>query len=235
MEDKEKDLIDEKVEDKVEQIQEQEQSSGDLSAQASAAEKAQAPEEELLFGFGKLTEKKRKKRAVIISVSAVAALIILFAVAMWLWFFIVNYPVITVTHKNIDDLKINYTLTEDGQYISNINYDDYLTDDSSISIFSKKIILSEVGVSEENTAIQNTTIIQDIINSQDGGAAIIVDGNYEIKQLKLKDKIDLIIKKDCSLIGPAYAQGANLKAIIYAKDAKDISILGPGTINGNGV
>ncbi len=223
------------MEEKVEQSQEAQQASEDVSAQAPSIEKAQAPEEELLFGFGKLTDKQRKKRAVIISVSAVVVLIVLFALAMWLWFFIVNYPIITVTHKNIDDLKINYTLTEDGQYISNINYDAYLSSNSSVSIFAKKIYLSEEGVSEDNTAIQNTTIIQNLIDNQEGGAAIYVDGNYKIKSLKLKDKIDLVIEEDCSLIGPKYGEFSNVEAIISAKDAKDISILGPGTIVGNGV
>ena len=198
-------------------------------------EEIEVPEEELLFGFDKLEPKKRKKRAIIISVSTVATLIVLFALAMWLWFFIVNYPVITITHKNIDDLKKDYTLTENGQYVANINYDDYLVDNSQMeSIFSEKVYLSQSGVLESNTAAQNTTIIQDIIDSHDKGITIIVDGNYKIKSLQLKSKTTLEIKKDCSLIGPYYEDNAKVTAIIYAKDAKEINIIGPGTIVGNG-
>ena len=223
-----------KIEDTVEQSQEAQQASEEVEVNDSKLELAKAPEEELLLGFNKLTPKQRKKRAIIISVTSVVVVIALFALAMWLWFFVVNYPVITLTHKNIDDLKLNYTLSEDGQYVSNINYDAYLTPNSSVSIFSKKINLSEAGVSAENTAQQNTEIIQGIIDNQEGGATIFVDGNYKIKSLQLKDKICLIINENCSLIGPTYSEGNSATALIWAKDAKEITIAGPGTIVANG-
>ena len=199
-------------------------------------EEIEVPEEELLFGFDKLTDKQRKKRATIISICTVVTLIVLFALAMWIWFFIVNYPVITVSHKNIDDLKIDYTISEDGQYITNINYDAYLGDNSQIaSIFSKKIYLSQEGVSEEKTAQENATIIQGIIDAQESGATIIVDGNYKVKSIQLKSKITLEIQKDCSLIGPTYEDNFDVQAIVWAEDAHDVNIIGPGTIKGNGV
>ncbi len=66
--------------------------------------KVEAPQKELTFDYNDPDYKKRKKRASIIAVSIVVTLILLFGIVLWVWFFIVNYPIITVTHKNIDDL-----------------------------------------------------------------------------------------------------------------------------------
>ena len=112
---------------------------------------------------GKVNDKRRKKKASIISICIVVSLIVAFALLMWIWFFIVNYPIITVTHKNIDDLKIDYTISEDGQFITNINYEDYLEYSPSIfdGLFSTKYYLSEEGVVEgKDAAAANTATIR---------------------------------------------------------------------------
>ena len=194
------------------------------------------PTEELAFDYNDPDYKRRKKKASIISVCVVVTLIVLFAIAMWVWFFIVNYPIITVTHKNIDDLKVSYTLSEDGCYLTDINYDDYLKEASTIEIFfSKKIYLSEEGVLETNTAAQNNALIQAILDEQEGkGAVIYVDGKYKVQSLQLKSKTTIVIEEDCALIGPTYDDAIDSQAILWAKDAKNVNIYGPGTIVGNG-
>ena len=192
------------------------------------------PIEEPKFDYKDPDYKRRKKRASIISVCIVVSLIVLFTLAIVIWFFIINYPVVTVTHEFIDDLKVDYTLSEDGCYVKDINYDDYLKDVNPSDLFYKKIYLSqEEGVSEENSAAQNNETIQNIINAQDG-AIIYVDGNYKVQSIELKSKTTLIIQKDCSLIGPTYSDKTGSKAVVWAKDAKNINIYGPGTIEGNG-
>ena len=199
--------------------------------------KVEAPQKELTFDYNDPDYKKRKKRASIIAVSIVVTLILLFGIVLWVWFFIVNYPIITITHKNIDDLKKEYTLTADGEYISNINYEDYLTYNASVfdGLFSKKIYLKDEGALEGETyAAHNTALIQSILNAVDSSTVIHVDGNYNITSLELKSKTSIIIDEDCSLIGPKYEEGAELTAIVWAKDATNISIYGPGTIVGNG-
>jgi len=220
MDEKEEKIVDKKVED----------------TNAPDEVLAQAPVEELTFDYKNPEYKRRKKRASIIAASVVVALILAFVVLMWVWFFIVNYPVITFTHKNIDDLIKDYTLSEDGQYVKDINYEDYLEYSPNIfeGLFSKKIYLSEEGVSETNTPEVNTLIIQTLIDKNTQSTAIYVDGNYPIISLQLVDKTSIIIEEDCSLIGPTYT-GAGLNAIIWAEDAKDVSIYGPGTIVGNGL
>ena len=89
-------------------------------------DKVEAPIKELEFDYNNPDYKRRKKKASIISVVIVVSLILMFGIVLWVWFFIVNYPIITITHKNIDDLKKEYVLTEDGEYLANINYEDYL-------------------------------------------------------------------------------------------------------------
>ena len=201
---------------------------------------AEAPVKELTFDYNDPDYKRRKKKASIISICIVVSLIVAFALLMWVWFFIVNYPIITVTHKNIDDLKIDYTISEDGQYITNINYDDYLEYSPSIfdGLFSTKYYLSEEGAVEGKDAmVSNTALIQGIIDSVTSSTVIYVDGNYNITSIQLKDKVTIIIEKDCSLIGPEYSDHVNFdstKGIVWAEDAKDIAIYGPGSIVGNG-
>ena len=199
-------------------------------------EKVEAPIKELVFDYDDPDYKKRKKKASIIAAAIVVSLIILFGIVLWVWFFIVNYPIITVTHKSIDDLKIDYTLSEDGEYISNINYDDYLEYSPSIfdGLFSKKVFLSEEGVLETNSGEANTAIIQPILNNVDSSTIIYVDGNYNVTSLELKSKTTIVIEEDCSIIGPTYDDHTGVEAIIWAKDASNINIYGPGTIVGNG-
>ena len=199
--------------------------------------KVEAPQKELTFDYNDPDYKKRKKRASIIAVSIVVTLILLFGIVLWVWFFIVNYPIITITHKNIDDLKKEYTLTADGEYISNINYEDYLTYNASVfdGLFSKKIYLKDEGALEGETyAAHNTALIQAILNAVDSSTVIHVDGNYHITSLELKSKTSIIIDEDCSLIGPSYDAHTGISSVIWAKDASNISIYGPGTIVGSG-
>ncbi len=199
-------------------------------------EAAIASQKELTFDYNDPDYKKRKKKASIIATSIVVALIVMFGIVLWVWFFIVNYPIITFTHKNIDDLIIDYTISEDGQYITNINYDDYLPYSPSIfdELFSRKVFLSQQGASEDKSAAENTAIIQNVIDTAKDYEAIYVDGNYKITSLQLKDNTSIIINENCSLIGPTYEDGLNIEAIIWAKDATKISIYGPGSICGNG-
>ena len=199
-------------------------------------EKAEAPQEELKFDYNDPVYKKNKKRASLIAVAIVVGLILMFGIVLWVWFFIVNYPIITITHKNIDDLKIEYTLDESGEFLKDINYEAYLDYSPSIfdGLFSKKIYLSEKGVSSENTAAQNTAIIQGLIDAIDSSTVIYVDGNYKIVSLELKSKTTIIIEENCSLIGPTYDDGQSISSVLWAKDAKNISIYGPGTVVGSG-
>ena len=201
---------------------------------------AEAPVKELAFDYNDPDYKRRKKKASIISICIVVSLILAFSLLMWIWFFIVNYPVITVTHKNIDDLKIDYIISEDGQFITNINYEDYLEYSPSIfdGLFSTKYYLSEEGVVEgKDAAISNTAVIQGIIDGVTSSTVIYVDGNYHITSIQLKDKVSIVINEECSLIGPEYNDHVDFsttKGIIWAEDAKNIAIYGPGSIVGNG-
>ena len=206
------------------------------NVETNVEEKAEAPVKEPAFDYNDPVYKKNKKRASIIAVSIVVGLILMFGIVLWIWFFIVNYPIITITHKNIDDLKIEYTLDETGEFVKDINYEAYLDYSPSIfdGLFSKKIYLSEQGVTADNTAAQNTAIIQGIIDAIDSSTVVYVDGNYKINSLELKSKTTIIIEEDCSLIGPTYEDGQSISAVLWAKDANHISIYGPGTIVGNG-
>ena len=194
--------------------------------------------------------KDARKRASIISAIIVFCIIFAFTMVLWLYFFIINYPTVTVTHKNISDLKKTYTLDSTNEYIANINYEDYLYDTTTIwsqikDLFIHSYNLSEEGVLETNNPVQNGDIINSLIENSSGSLIIYVDGNYKTTPIKLKSNVTIVINENCSLIGPTYQECVEYnidvanKGILYAegtleKNISNIKIYGPGSIVCNG-
>lgn len=107
-----------------------------------------------------------------------------------------------------------------------------------------------VNITVDNSKSNTTKVIQSKINkvSKDGGGQVnIAAGKYNVKYLELKDNVDLHLSAGSKIVFsdkfsdfPAIQtryEGQNVKmrhADIYAKNVKNASITGSGTIDGNG-
>ncbi|MBS1601166.1 MAG: putative Ig domain-containing protein, partial [Bacteroidetes bacterium] len=83
----------------------------------------------------------------------------------------------------------------------------------------------------------NTTVFQHRIDScseQGGGVVRIPAGKYIIGTLRLKDNVELHLEQGAVLVGSTSPEDYTSPALIYASNARNIAITGPGTIDGQG-
>ena len=128
-----------------------------------------------------------------------------------------------------------YTADESGCRISNIPYDDYI---SEAQIPDGALICS---LSETASATENTQIIQVQIDiaSETGGIVVIPKGRYTITTIMLKSNVTLFIPKGAELMSVSCDENEKSdkklgSGVIFAENAENIAITGGGIINGNG-
>ncbi|WP_431216227.1 glycosyl hydrolase family 28 protein [Puia sp. P3] len=82
-----------------------------------------------------------------------------------------------------------------------------------------------------------TTAFQHSIDScsaHGGGIVRIPKGKHTIGTLYLKDNVELHLEQGAVLLGSTRPEDYSSPALIYASDARNIAITGPGTIDGQG-
>lgn len=88
----------------------------------------------------------------------------------------------------------------------------------------------------------NTQALQQAINhasaQPQGGTIRVPAGQYLIGATELKSKVDLLLEPNAVLLGSVdiedYYVDGNLKALLYARNARELAIYGGGTIDGRG-
>jgi len=83
----------------------------------------------------------------------------------------------------------------------------------------------------------NTTVFQHRIDScseHGGGVVRIPAGKYVIGTLYLKDNVELHLEQGAFLLGSTRLEDYTRPALLYAENARNIAITGPGTVDGQG-
>lgn len=183
-----------------------------------------------------------KKKAIIIASSATILSLIIAAVLIVVFVFNYTFPVYLITYRNINDLKVEYTLDSTYSYVENINYDDYLKG------VEEKIIKDGTYISNLNDLNDDPKNNGEVLNtlfyniSQQDGGTIVFDESVVTTPLTLYDDLTIVIMHDVEVSLPTYdyvvANNISYEqtpALFYAYDVENIKITGPGTLNGNGV
>lgn len=136
-----------------------------------------------------------------------------------------------------------YLMDEEDNFIANIPYEEYLDYDDTTTYGQVYSILT-LGASPSKMPHENYPIIQQAIDlaSTSGGGTVLVDGGtFRTMPIVLKDNVTLKIAKDSCLENITYDERnsygeltRNSWAFIQAQNAKNIRIVGPGRIAGNG-
>lgn len=182
-----------------------------------------------------------KKKAIIITTVIILVSLIVFSVAMSLFLRYYSFPKYLFTYKSIADLtNQEYAFNESYSHIKNINYEDYL-EDASYKDNAK--LISNYSIT--NDPINNRDVVEAIIkefNNEKG--TIVIDKSFVTAPIELKSNITLIIEKDCALESVGYSASVyhdltfsteeDGPALLYAIDAENIKVTGPGKLVGNG-
>lgn len=132
-------------------------------------------------------------------------------------------------------MKNFFTLKDGKSRIANIPYDEYLTVPPA-----ENYILPR-GISEDETAENNSLAIQNAINSakKTNGTVFIPNGRYNITFLKMKSGVTLYLSRNATLVSVDFekynALSKKERAIISANGAENFCITGGGTIEGKGL
>lgn len=179
---------------------------------------------------------KSKNKALSIIVKIVALL--LAVIILFLSVFAVSY-VRQASRDNatLGRVDTKFYTDESGNRIANIPYSEYVSDVSQPQNY-----VSVEGLSENNSGEENTALIQDTIDklsASGGGVVYIPQGRYKITTVNLKDDITLFISDNAELVSLTCDENIVssrplTNSVIYAENAKNISITGGGTINGMG-
>jgi hypothetical protein len=115
-----------------------------------------------------------------------------------------------------------------------------LTIFSVSNLYAAEYKASFFGIKSNGTTL-NTSSIQkaiDYIHEQGGGTLIFYVGRYLTGTIQLKSNVNIVLKEGAILLGSTniydYNIGTPNTALIYAKNANNISITGDGVIDGQG-
>lgn len=144
---------------------------------------------------------------------------------------------ISTDKSMIGKTQTGFAMDDMGNRISNIPYDDYLTgmDQPSGSVIPDEL-------HENNRAEDNTDAIQKTINllsDTDGGVVYIPKGTYKISTVELKSNVTLFVSEYAVLVSLNYEENEASdhpikNAVIFGENAKNIAVVGGGTIDGCG-
>lgn len=137
------------------------------------------------------------------------------------------------------DLRITegerYTDERDFDYSSYLPLEKYIfpVDEPTENAF----YITDFGAKANDKNADNTEAINRCIEfcSKNGGGFVIVKGgSFKSRTVVMKSNVTLFICYDSELIADESGNGFENMAFIYAKECKNISVTGGGTINGNG-
>ncbi len=124
-----------------------------------------------------------------------------------------------------------------GNRIANVPYQEYI---SAMKEPNSSVIPE--GIFEGNAAEINSAAIQKVIDSfgEGGGTVFIPEGRYFITTIHLKSNVTLFLSEKSELISISCEDNEKSpsplkKGLIMAENVKNISIVGGGKINGNGL
>ena len=187
---------------------------------------------------------KKKNKSIIVTIVIILIGLILFSVFMSVFLLYYSFPKYLLSYKSIDDLvDKEYTFDETYSHISNINYEDYLEDASYNE--DKVVKISNKGITNTTSPVENKNIVESAIEELgEKGGTIVIDVSFVSLPIELKSNITLIIEKDCFIESVGYSHSLYYEvefsiekdgpALLYAKDAENIKIYGPGKLVGNG-
>lgn len=142
-----------------------------------------------------------------------------------------------------------YYMDENCDFVANIPYEkyiDYSNEDTSVADGQILIVLDSDNLSTDKTAgVANAKVINDAINTvtkAGGGMVYIKGGEYVTNTITVKSNVTLKIAGDAKLISIGFDEHTALKAkkqglsggVIRIADAVNVTIEGPGTIDGIG-
>lgn len=130
--------------------------------------------------------------------------------------------------------KTEYTANSAGTRIVNIPFEKYISEGSK----AENVVIPDINknfTGEKNSEIINETIE----NLTVGGVIYIPHGEYKVSTIILKSNITLFISKGAKLVSLNCDENLKSKnpldtAVVFAKDSKNITITGGGTICGSG-
>lgn len=145
-----------------------------------------------------------------------------------------------------------YYMDEEGLFLANIPRDEYITDGAEYVVEGERIFdIRSYGASPEADFKTNRTAINAAITdaSEAGGVVLVSGGVYTAANIELKSNVTLRIAADGELRNISYetddsentehnaaadVNDATDNAFIFAKNAENIVIEGPGRISGQG-
>lgn len=136
-----------------------------------------------------------------------------------------------------------YHMDETSSFVANIPYSEYL-DYSDSTTYGKIYDIANLGASPSKAPHENNTVIQQAIisASENGGGTVLIEGGtFRTTPIKLMDNVTLKIARNSCLENINYDEkkkyglnNENGNAFIFAENAKNIKIIGPGRLAGNG-
>lgn len=136
-----------------------------------------------------------------------------------------------------------YYMDETSSFVANIPYSDYLNY-TDTATYGRVYNIASLGASSSKAPHENNAVIQQAIisASENGGGTVLVEGGtFRTTPIKLMDNVTLKIARDSCLENINYNEkkkyglsNENGNAFIFAENAKNIQIIGPGRLAGNG-
>lgn len=137
--------------------------------------------------------------------------------------------------NNVD--RCEYTLTESGDHVANINKEKYLS--SAALPPADAVDIRDHGASPSASASENAKAVNAAIRAaaNGSGAVKVSAGRYYTGTVEMKSGVTLYLEEGAELSLPRYEEqkAADLDvALIKAENAHGWGIIGPGTLNGQG-
>lgn len=179
---------------------------------------------------------KSKKRILSVIIKIIAVLLAL--VILFLAVFGISYiPQAAKDNTTLGRIDTKFYTDESGNRIANIPYEEYVA-----NVSQPKNFVGVEGLSENNSGEDNTSLIQSTIDKlsfEGGGTVYIPEGKYKVTTINLKDDITLFVSENAELVSLTCDENISssnplTNGVIYAENAKNISITGGGIINGMG-
>ncbi len=143
---------------------------------------------------------------------------------------------------DIDMYESQYYMDESYSYVANIPWDEYLLEESEND--AEVYYIQDFGADVDNDGAENATAINNTIieaNANGGGIVYVSGGAYTTSTIYLLSNITLKIAEGSSLVSVTHDENKELassnqlaNALIKCSNAENVTIEGPGTIDGEG-
>lgn len=143
-----------------------------------------------------------------------------------------------------------YVVDESGNFIQNVPFEEYLVgnNETELDVYDIRAFGASVDASFKTNREAINNAIR-LANENGGGLVLVSGGKYLCANVELLSNVTLRIEKDSALTNITYAQDKEentefhaveknnsiyKNALIYANNAENITIEGPGRLEGNG-